>query len=163
MRLVTTANDGRIKYKEFGKFLDKRRVRQFKYVQEDSQDMGDEYSMEDDMMKSHRNKSAVELELERPMVKEASLSYILRKSAELNIDLRREFVSSDPLELSVLPRIKMWNILINLPIGLNETELHEVFDNDLNFDNSGNVDYMGIINSDIFVALEAKMLRERAI
>ena len=163
MRLVTTASDGRIKYKEFGKFLDKRRVRQFKYVQEDSQDMGDVNSMEDDMLKSHRNKSAVELELERPMVKEASLSYILRKSAELHIDLRREFVSSDPLELSVLPRIKMWNILINLPIGLNETELHEVFDNDLNFDNSGNVDYMGIINSDIFVALEAKMLRERAL
>ena len=65
------------------------------------------------------------------MIKEASLSYVLRKAAELHIDLRREFVSADPLGLSVLPRIKMWNILINLPIGLNETELSEVFDNDL--------------------------------
>ena len=105
----------------------------------------------------------MELELERPLVKESSLNYILRKAAELDIDLRKEFVTADPLELSVLPRVKMWTILINLPLGMNEVELTEVFENDVNFDNYGNVDYTGILNSDIFVALESKRLRERAL
>jgi len=63
----------------------------------------------------------------------------------------------------VLPRVKIWNLLINLALGLNEPELTEVFENDLNFDNYGNVDYTGILNSDIFVALEQKRLRERAL
>ena len=45
---------------------------------------------------------------------------------------------------------------------MNETELAEVIDNDLNFDNYGNVDYTGILSSDIFVTLEAKRLRDRA-
>ena len=72
-------------------------------------------------------------------------------------------MTADPLELSVLPRVKMWTLLINLSLGLNEEELQEVFENDLNFDNYGNVDYTGIINSDIFVTLEAKRLRERAL
>lgn len=114
-------------------------------------------------MQSHRTKTPVEIELERPLIKEASLNYILRKAAELQIDLRKEFVSADPLELSVLPRVKMWTILINLPLGMNETELTEVFENDLNFDNYGNVDYTCIIFSDIFVTLEGRRLRERAI
>ena len=91
------------------------------------------------------------------------MNYILRKAAELQIDLRKEFVSADPLELSVLPRVKIWNILINLPLGLNDVELSEIFDNDLNFDNYGNVDYTGIMQSDIFVTLELKRLRERAL
>jgi len=91
------------------------------------------------------------------------MNYILRKAAELQIDLRREFITADPLELSVLPRVKIWNILINLPLGLNDHELSEVFDNDLNFDNYGNVDYTGIMQSDIFVTLELKRLRERAL
>lgn len=46
---------------------------------------------------------------------------------------------------------------------MNDEELGEVFENDLNFDNYGNVDYTGVLNSDIFVALEAKRLRERAL
>jgi hypothetical protein len=45
-----------------------------------------------------------------------------------------------------------------LPLGLHEHELTEVFDNELNFDNNGNVDYMSIINSDIFVAVERKRI-----
>jgi hypothetical protein len=57
----------------------------------------------------------------------------------------------------------MWSILINLPLGMNETELAEVLENDLNFDNYGNVDYTGILSSDIFVTLEAKRLREKAL
>lgn len=86
-------------------------------------------------------RSALELELERPINKEASLSYILKKAAQLQIDLRKEFIRKDPLELSVLPRVQFWNIMISQPLGLNEDELNEVFDNDLNFDNYGNVDY----------------------
>jgi hypothetical protein len=35
-----------------------------------------------------KKKSALEIELDRPMVKEANLSYILRKAADLEIDLR---------------------------------------------------------------------------
>lgn len=115
------------------------------------------------MTHSARNKTPVEIELERPLQKEASLNYILRKAADLHIDLRKEFVTADPLELSVLPRVKMWTILINLPLGMNDIELGEVFENDLNFDNYGNVDYTCILNSDIFVTLEAKRMREKAL
>ena len=154
--------EDKINYLDLCKFLDKRFVRSFKYVQESGQNNTEE-DMAMDAAQSHRNKSAVEIELERPLSKEASLNYILRKSAELGIDLRKEFVSNDPLELSVLPRVKMWGILINLPVGLDDSELKEVFENDLNFDNYGNCDYTGILNSDIFVTLEAKRLRERAL
>jgi len=115
-----------------------------------------------DAIDTGRQKTALEIELERPLVKEASLSYILRKAASLQMDLRKEFVSKDPLELSVLSRVKFWGILIALPLGLDESDLSEVFDNDLNFDNYGNVDYTSILNMDIFVALEAKRIREKA-
>ena len=71
-------------------------------------------------------------------------------------------MAHDSLELSVIPRVAFWGILINLPLGLNQEELQEVFDNDLNFDNYGNVDYVGILNSDIFVALERKRILEKA-
>lgn len=48
---------------------------------------------------------------------------MLRKAAELDIDLRKKFIENDPLELSVIPRIKLWGILIDLPLGLTEKEL----------------------------------------
>ena len=91
------------------------------------------------------------------------MSYILRKAAELQIDLRREFLSHDLLELSVISRVNFWGILLSLPLGLNEDDLEEVFDNDLNFDNNGNVDYVTILNSDIFVALERKRLTAKVL
>ena len=69
----------------------------------------------------------------------------------------------DPLDLSVISRVNFWGILISLPLGLNEDELNEIFDNDLNFDNNGNVDYVSILNSDVFVALERKRLAQQAI
>lgn len=53
--------------------------------------------------------------------------------------------------------------MLSLPLGLNEDDLEEVFDNDLNFDNNGNVDYVVILNSDIFVALERKRLTTKAL
>lgn len=81
----------------------------------------------------------------------------------MEIDLRKEFIRKDPLELSVLPRVQFWNVIISQPLGLNEDELNEVFDNDLNFDNYGNVDYTSIINSDIFVKLEAKRIQDKAL
>jgi hypothetical protein len=39
-------------------------------------------------------------------------------------------------------------------------EIEEVFENDLHYDNYGNVDYTVIINSDIFVALERARMRK---
>lgn len=108
-------------------------------------------------------KSALDAELERSIVKEASLSYILKKAAQLQIDLRKEFIRKDPLELSVLSRVQFWNIIISQPLGLNENELNEVFENDLLFDNYGNVDYTSIINSDIFCKLEAKRIQTKAL
>ena len=158
LRLLPTASNDSRNYKELSKFLKKRIVRSFKYVQENKEGCDDSQALQ-----SHRVKSPVEIELERPLNKEASLNYILRKAAELQIDLRKEFVTADPLELSVLPRVKMWTILINLPLGMNEKELTEVFENDLNFDNYGNVDYTNILFSDIFVTLEGRRLRDRAL
>lgn len=158
MRLTKDSNDGKIEYREFCKFLVKRFIRSFKHVQNEQ-----DGNRSQDEIQSARQKTAVELELERPLVKEASINYILRKSAELMIDLRRELVQHDPHELSVLPRVKFWQILIGLPLGLNEDELQEVFENDLNFDNYGNVDYTGILNTELFMTLEAKRIRELAL
>ena len=93
------------------------------------------------------------------MRKEASLTYIIRKSAELNINLRLNFVRHDENQLSVLPRQLFFRVLDNLPLGLSIEELEEVFDHDLNFDNYGNVDYTVILNSDLFVQHEKQRLR----
>jgi hypothetical protein len=54
--------------------------------------------------------------------------------------------------------VQFWGVLLSLPLGLNEDELMEIFDNDLSYDNNGNVDYISILNSDIFVALERKRI-----
>lgn len=63
----------------------------------------------------------------------------------------------------MLSRVQFWNIIITQPLGLNEDELAEVFDNDLNFDNYGNVDYTVILNSDIFVKLEVRRIQDKAL
>jgi hypothetical protein len=53
-------------------------------------------------------------------------------------------------------------MLENLPLGLLPTEIEEIFDNDLNFDNYGNVDYTTILSNEIFVNLEqAKVRRDQ--
>lgn len=77
--------------------------------------------------------------------------------------MRRELINLDPLELSVISRVSFWGLLLSLPLGLNEDELAEVFDNDLNYDNNGNVDYVEILNRDIFVALERKRIIAKAL
>lgn len=82
------------------------------------------------------------------------MNYAIRKSAELNLDLRAIFIKNDESGLSVIPRSRFWRILESLPLGLLGYELEEIFDNDLNYDNYGNVDYTVILNSDIFVTLE---------
>ena len=86
LRLVPVNNEGKINYLDLCKFLDKRFVRAFKYVQEKSSLMdatGVDTNLEYDALQSHRNKSPVEIELERPLIKESTLNYILRKAAEL--------------------------------------------------------------------------------
>jgi len=50
-------------------------------------------------------------------------------------------------------------MLENLPLGLLSYEIEEVFDNDLNFDNYGNVDYTVILQNELFVNLEQQRLR----
>jgi hypothetical protein len=50
-------------------------------------------------------------------------------------------------------------MLENLPLGLLTFEIEEVFDNDLNFDNYGNVDYTVILQNELFVNLEQSRLR----
>ena len=155
VRLTVMSADQKIQYREFCKFLNKRFIRTFKHVVKTKEEE------EDDEGPSKSKKSALELELERPIVKEASLNYILKQAAKLQIDLRREFVKKDPLELSVLSRVQFWGIIISLPLGLNEEDLQEIFENDLNFDSYGNVDYKSILNSDIFVKLEAKRIKEK--
>jgi hypothetical protein len=72
-------------------------------------------------------------------------------------------MSHDPLDLSVISRVNFWGIMLSLPLGMNEAELTEVFENELSFDNNGNVDYMKILNDDTFVALERKRLSAKAI
>ena len=74
MKLTVSTVDGKIRYREFTKFLGKRFVKTFKHAAST-----DDNQEEENM----RQKSALEIELERPTVKEASLSYILRKAAEL--------------------------------------------------------------------------------
>jgi len=44
--------------------------------------------------------------------------------------------------------------LLGLPLGINEVEVREILENDLHFDNYGNVDYTVVLNSDLFCHLE---------
>lgn len=96
--------------------------------------------------------------MERPLIKEASISYVLRKAAELKIDLRKEFINADSLQLNVIPRLKFCNILMTLPFGLSQIEIDEILDSDLAFDNCGNVDYEKIVETELFLELERKMI-----
>lgn len=99
-------------------------------------------------------------EIDAPLRKEASLTYVIRKCAELGLDLRKIVVLQDPSGLNVIPRARFQRMLENLPLGLLPHEIEEVFDNDLNFDNYGNVDYTVILKTDIFVTLERSRLKK---
>ena len=62
----------------------------------------------------------------------------------------------------MIPRARFQRMLENLPLGLLPSEIEEIFDNDLNFDNYGNVDYTTILSNEIFVSLEqAKVRRDQ--
>ena len=68
----------------------------------------------------------------------------------------------DQTSLYVIPRARFQRMLENLPLGLLPSEIEEIFDNDLNFDNYGNVDYTTILSNEIFVNLEqAKVRRDQ--
>jgi hypothetical protein len=125
-------------YREFCKFLDKRFVRLFNK----------------NINTSAINNSELQKELDQPLRKEATLNYVIRKSFELGLDLRKILVLQDQTSLNVIPRARFQRMLENLPLGLLPFEIDEVFESDLNFDNYGNVDYTVILNSDIFVTLE---------
>ena len=75
-RLTLKSSDAKIQYRDFCKFLNKRFVRSFKLVTQ-SNDVGNEEE------NAGKHKTALEIELDRPATKEATLSYILRKAAEL--------------------------------------------------------------------------------
>lgn len=77
----------------------------------------------------------------------------------MGLDLRKIIVLQDQNSLNVIPRARFQRMLENLPLGLIPHEIDEIFDNDLNFDNYGNVDYTVILNSDLFVKLERQRLR----
>jgi hypothetical protein len=147
MRLTTTRVDQKIEYCEFCKFLSKKVVRGYKSSSANEAD-------------DHEAASHSTNELDKPLQKEASLTYVLRKAAELKIDLRRIFSNIDKNELSVIPRSKFIGLLLDIPIGLNEAEVNEIMDNDVNFDNYGNVDYTVILNSDTFCTLERLRLKQ---
>ena len=84
---------------------------------------------------------------------------MLRKAAELTLDFRKILVEYDKNELNVIPRSKFIGILLDLPLGINEIEVQEILENDLHFDNYGNVDYTVILNSDLFCHLERNRLK----
>lgn len=68
-------------------------------------------------------------------------------------------VSIDKNELNVIPRSRFIGMLLDLPLGINEVDVQEILENDLSFDNYGNVDYTVILNSDLFCQLERTRLR----
>jgi Ca2+-binding EF-hand superfamily protein len=143
MKLTPRTVDQQCMYREFCKFLDKRFVRTFN-------------------KSSASNATNLELqkELDAPLRKEASLNYMIRKCFELGLDLRKIVVLQDQTNLNVISRARFQRMLENLPLGLLPYEIEEIFDNDLNFDNYGNVDYTVILNSDLFVTLERSKLKK---
>jgi Ca2+-binding EF-hand superfamily protein len=147
MRMTQQRANKKIAYREFCKFLSKRVVRTFQGASSGPETDG-------------AAKGNVQRELERPLIKEACLAYVLRKSAELGLDLRKVIAENDKNGLNVIPRSKFICLLLDLPLGLNEVEVAEILENDLNFDNYGNVDYNVILNSDLFVHLERDRLKK---
>ena len=84
---------------------------------------------------------------------------MIRKAFEVGLDLRKIMVLQDSTSLNVISRARFQRMLENLPLGLLPYEIEEIFENDLNFDNYGNVDYTMILNNDLFVTLERERLK----
>jgi len=144
IRMTPRTVDQQLLYREFCRFLDKRFIRTFNKAANNN-------------MLSETLK-----ELDMPLVKEASLTYLVRKSFEIGLDLRKILMLQDQTSLYVIPRARFQRMLENLPLGLLPSEIEEIFDNDLNFDNYGNVDYTTILSNEIFVSLEqAKVRRDQ--
>jgi hypothetical protein len=51
-------------------------------------------------------------------------------------------------------------LLLDLPLGLNTVDVHEILEHELHFDNYGNVDYTTILSNDIYIFLERGRLKE---
>lgn len=143
MRLTPKTVDQQCQYREFCRFLDKRFIRTFAAGS-----------------KAATDTAVSAKEIDGPLKKEASLTYVIRKAFELGLDLRKIMVMQDHTSLNVISRARFQRMLENLPLGLMSYEIEEIFDNDLNFDNYGNVDYTVILNNDLFVTLERQRIRK---
>lgn len=53
--------------------------------------------------------------------------YVIRKCFELGLDLRKIFARNDENEINALSRFKFTRILQNLPLGLDDAEIREIF------------------------------------
>ena len=91
-------------YREFCKFLDKRFIRTFKLI-------GGSQNPNNTSLLSATLDQSSNVNLDTPLTKEASLDYVIRKSAELNLDLRSIFLKNDEHDLSVIPRARFLRIL----------------------------------------------------
>lgn len=78
-RLANPKANIKVAYRNFCKMLSKSFVKTFKLVKQSTNENAEEGS---------KQKTALEAEMERPIIKTATLNYILRKAAELKIDLR---------------------------------------------------------------------------
>lgn len=87
-------------------------------------------------------------------MKQSSINYVIRKSFELNINLRTVFWRNDENNISVISRLRFKWILEGLPLGLTYLEINEIMDNDLVYDWYGNVDYLAILKTDLYSKLE---------
>jgi hypothetical protein len=74
MKLAGNNQTGMVNYTNFVRYLDKKFVRSFKYAEDLGND--DSGAVIDDA-----EKTAVDLLLEKPLQKEASIMYVLRKAA----------------------------------------------------------------------------------
>jgi Ca2+-binding EF-hand superfamily protein len=105
-----SSNSKYVNYRDFCKYLSKKTVRNFKSIGGVANEKGD-------------TSAGMPAELERVLRKEASLTYILRKSYELGIDLKKKFSDFDKSELNVIPRSKFAGMILDLPLGLNTVDV----------------------------------------
>ena len=56
--------------------------------------------------------------------------------------------------MNVIPKLRFIDLILDLPLGLNEIDIQEILENDLHFDTYGNVGYKVILDSDLFCNLE---------
>ena len=124
-KLTVLRNDMKIFYKEFCKYMDKKIVKTFKDVAIRKPRNQTAEAAGHAVHEEPVEQTALEALVSSPLRKEPSLTYILRKAAQLQKDLRKDFVTADPLELSVISRTDFNGLILGMPLGLNQQELDE--------------------------------------